>query len=326
MKILVTGGFGLIGANAVKRLAQEGHHVVLFDKTIDRDTDFFTGSDSIEFEQGDVTNHFTVTALFAKHRFDAIIHAAANLNGMYCKANPTDAVETNTIGTLSLLELARIHQVQKFIYIGSGSVFGKQMSTDPIDETVPATPMNTYATTKRLSEELLHCYRVNYGMETINIRVSWVFGPLPTVKEPRWSNGPIAYYTYKVLTENQLEERSGRDFIANFTYVDDVTEGIVRLLETDEAPPCVHLSSEQLYANQEIIEFLQQKCPASNINVGEGAEPFVLQAPIRGPLVSNYKEQIGYKPSADFRESLEAYFTWLKTELKKRNEVDAHVH
>ncbi|NEU31079.1 NAD(P)-dependent oxidoreductase [bacterium LRH843] len=319
MKILVTGGFGLIGANVVKRLSNEGHQVILFDKEIDRSTDFFVGSENIKYIEGDLTNQFTLSSLFANDQFDAIVHSAANLNGEYCKMNPIDAVQLNTMGTLSLLELARIHGVNKFIYVGSGSVFGKQTTMEPIDERAEVTPMNTYATTKRLSEELVRCYRVNYGMDATTIRVSWVFGPLPKLKVPRWNSGPVAYYTYKVLSENNLNEPSGSDFIANFTYIDNVIDGIVCLLNTNNAPEFVHLSSEQLYSTKEIVDFLMSKLPNSEIYVGEGAEPFELQAPMRGALVSNYKDQIGFKPNEDLKESLEEYFYWMKRELEKRN-------
>lgn len=326
MRILVTGGYGLIGANLVKKLAGDGHNVILFDKIIDQSTDFFAGLNNIDYVEGDLTNHFTLSALFKNYQFDAIVHSAANLNGAYCQENPIEAVETNTLGTLSLLELARIYGVNKFIYAGSGSIFGKQTTTDPIDESTVATPMNTYATTKRLSEELLHCYRVNYGMQAVNVRVSWVFGPLPKLRVPRWNNGPIAYYTYNILTENKINEESGLDFIANFTYVEDVVEGINCILHTDNPPESVHLSSEKLYSNKEILDFLKEKSPESEMKVGEGVEPFVLQAPIRGPLVSNFKHEIGFNPSADFKESLEKYYTWMKKELENRNEQYADVH
>ncbi|MBP1934576.1 NAD-dependent epimerase/dehydratase family protein [Ammoniphilus resinae] len=316
--ILVTGGFGMIGSNLVKRLAEEGKEIILFDRVIDPQSDFFKGCSNIYYEGGDITNPFQLTALFSKYRIETIVHSAANLNGMYCKANPTDAFQTNTVGTLNLLELARIYGVNKFLYVGSGSVFGTQTSTDPIYESTLATPMNTYASTKRVSEELVHCYRVNYGIQGVNLRVSWVFGPLPELREPRWNTGPIAYYTWKVITENRLVEESGLDFIANFTFVDDVVDGICRAIEVDNPPAYLHLSSEQLYSNREIIEFLSMKCPEAEIKIGEGMDPFVQQAPLRGPLVSEYKEQIGFRPRADFKESLEKYYNWMCAELKKK--------
>lgn len=315
--ILVTGGFGLIGSNLVKRLSEEGREVVLFDRQVNTESDFFKARENIHFVEGDVTNEFTLASLFKEYDIDAIVHCAANLDGKYCKANPVDAVKTNTVGTLSLLELSRIYGVKKFIYAGSGSVFGKQETKDPIYESTLATPMNTYASTKKMSEELIHMYRVNYGMDAVNVRVSWVFGPTPVLKEPRW-NTPVAYYVWNVLAKNRLVEESGIDFIANYTYVDDVTNGLVLLLDKENAPEYVHLSSEELYSNKEIVEFLRAKSPESQIEIGEGVEPFVLQAPIRGPLVSEYKEQIGYEPQGNFKEALENYYEWMKQQLDKK--------
>jgi UDP-glucuronate 4-epimerase len=316
--ILVTGGFGLIGSNLVRRLSAEGKKVLLLDKNVDAESDFFAGCENINFESVDITNTFQLASLFAKYKFSAIVHSAANLNGMWCKENPVDAVGINTIGTLNLLEMARIYQIEKFLYVGSGSVFGTQTTTDPILESTIATPMNTYASTKRMSEELVHCYRANYGIQGVNLRVSWVFGPTPELREPRWNVGPIAYYTWKVLTEGKLIERSGLDFLANFTSVDDVVEGICCVLATDNPPEYVHLSSEQLYSTREIAQFLTMKRPDCPIEIGEGMEPFVKQAPLRGPLVSLYKEQIGFNPSVNFKDALDRYFDWMNSELKKK--------
>ncbi|MBP1933340.1 NAD-dependent epimerase/dehydratase family protein [Ammoniphilus resinae] len=314
--ILVTGGFGLIGSNLVRRLSDEGHEVVLFDKKVQKENEFFTNCKHVHFEEGDVKNRLQLDSLIDNYNIDCIVHSAANLNGEYCKNNPVDAVETNTIGTLNLLELARIHKVPKFIYIGSGSIYGTQTNTDPMYESTPAVTMNTYATTKKLSEELVHCYRVNYGLEAVNIRVSWVFGPLPELRQPHW-NAPIAYYLWNAIKNNQLHEKSGLDFMANYTYIEDVVEGIYRVIKTPDAPECVHLSSEKMYSNREIIEFIADKIPDCQIQVGEGMDPFVQQAPLRGPLVSEYKEQIGYKPSVHFREALDKYYTWIKKEMDK---------
>ncbi|NEU30189.1 NAD(P)-dependent oxidoreductase [bacterium LRH843] len=316
--ILVTGGNGIIGGNLVKRLAkEEGKAVVLFDQHVNKESDFFKDCDNIHFVRGDITNHFTLSSIFAQYEIDSIIHCAANVNSTKCRENPINAVEVNTLGTLSLLELARIYDVGTFINIGSASVFGNQSSTEPIYETTLATPMNVYASTKKLSEELVHCYRVNYGMNAVNLRVSWVFGPSPEYKIPLWSHGPIAYYTWKVLSEKKLVEPSGSDLVANFTFIDDVVDGVIRALETEHLPGCLHISSEKLYSNKEVIEFLQEKRPEIQIKVGGGAEPFVKQAPIRGPLVSEYKEQIGFEPKADLKESLNIYFNWVNEEIKK---------
>jgi nucleoside-diphosphate-sugar epimerase len=321
--LLVTGGFGLVGSNAARHLSALGFQVLLLDRSVNKDSDFFQGCSGIEFVEGDILDPFLLAKIFSTYPIQGIIHSAANVNGQFCKSHPTQAFETNTKGTLHLLEIARLHEVNKFIYISSASVFGKQANTDPIGETALPTPMNMYATTKKMSEELVRSYRVIYGMETVIVRISWVFGPIPELREPRWSVGPIPYYTWKILTENKLVESSGIDFLANFTSVDDVSHGIHRILDTRDAPEVVHLSSEQLYSNKQIVQFLRKQSPDSDIRIGDGMDPFVQQAPLRGALVSESKDRIGYQPKADFNEALEKYYKWMKNELLKRESSHA---
>lgn len=316
--ILVTGGMGLVGSNIARKLVHDGYEVVVLDQNSEQGADFFSGFENVFLESGDITNHFTLSSIFKKYEIKTVIHAAAITNGAYCMENPVKAVQVNTLGTMNLLEFCRMQAINKFIYVSSGSVFGLQESLDPIYESAIPTPMNTYATTKKLSEELVHCYEVNYGLDTTSVRISWVFGPTPILRKPRWNQGPIGYYFWNVLTENKLIEESGLDFQANFTHVDDVAEGVERIMLTPNAPQYVHLSSEELYSNHEIVDFLKEKAPESEIQVGAGVEPFVQQAPIRGPLVSEYKQDIGYKPKVIFKEALEKQFNWMKKELEKR--------
>lgn len=319
--ILVTGGFGLIGSNVAKHLVNEGHEVIVLDQAAQTDHPFFPKSDRIHFEAVNILDRFSLTSIFNKYRIETIIHAAATTDGEFCRANPVGAVELNTMGTLNVLELARLYEVERFIYISSGSIFGLQQTLDPIDESVLPTPMNPYATTKLLSEELVRCYQVNFGLKTSNVRISHVFGPTPEFRKPRWNLGPVNYYLWKVLTENKLVEPSGLDFEANFTHVDDVSDGISRLVATEELPQYINLGSEKMYHTREVVEFIREKLPGREINVGPGVEPFVKQAPMRGPLVSNYKEQIGYTPKVVFSEALNKHFHWMKEELAKRGEL-----
>ena len=107
--------------------------------------------------------------------------------------------------------------------------------------------------------------------------------------------------------------------------MDDVIDGIICALKTDKMPEYLHLSSEKLYPNKEIVNFLKEKLPDNYIEIGPGSEPFTLQAPIRGPLVSEYKEQIGFQPKADFKQSLETYFHWMKDKLQKRSGTENQI-
>lgn len=323
--ILVTGGFGLIGANVAKRLAHEGYEVVVLDRIVDKSSDFFAECENIHFENVDMLDPFALTSVFNEYDIKTVIHAAATTDGEYCKKNPVGAVKTNTIGTLHLLELSRKFDIERFIYISSGSIFGLQKTLDPIDESVQPTPMNPYATTKLLSEELVRCYVVNFGLQATSVRISHVFGATPIFRKPRWNQGPINYYFWKVLTENQLNEETGADFQANFTHVDDVAEGIYRIVATEDVPSYINLGSEKMYSTREIIDFIRQKLPDRKIEVGPGVEPFVKQAPLRGPLISNYKKEIGYTPTVDFHEALNKHFQWMKRELAKRGELHADI-
>ncbi len=319
--ILVTGGFGLIGSNIARKLLHEGYEVIIIDEKINTENDFFQSSDRLHFEKGSILDQFFLTTIFKKYDIQMVIHAAATTDGEYCKEHPVGAVEINTLGTLYLLEFCRIYSITRFIYISSGSIFGQQTTLDPIDESISPVPMNPYATTKMLSEELVRCYQVNFGLSTTNVRISHVFGSTPQFRKPRWNQGPIGYYFWKVLTENKLNEEAGLDFQANFTYVDDVAEGIHRLIEATETPLSINLGSEKMYSNREILEFIQEKLPGREIRIGSGVGPFIKQAPLRGPLVTQYKKEIGYQPKVVLKDALNKHYLWMKAELDKRGEL-----
>ncbi|MCX7949890.1 MAG: NAD-dependent epimerase [Treponemataceae bacterium] len=244
---LVTGAAGFIGFHLCKRLLTEGHGVLGLDNInnyydpalkFDRlgelgfsrevetygkevqSTVYTTGS----FIRLNLEDYESVVQVFCCHHFDAVIHLAAQAGVRYSIDHPFAYTQSNITGFLSILEACRHTQVPHLVYASSSSVYGlnnKQPFSvhDGVDH-----PISLYAATKRANELMAHTYSHLYGIPTTGLRFFTVYGP--------WGRPDMAYFKFAraILYGEPIEVYNHGDMYRDFTYIDDVIEGIVRLL------------------------------------------------------------------------------------------------
>jgi UDP-glucuronate 4-epimerase len=237
MKFLVTGAAGFIGANVCKRLLDAGHQVT----GIDNLNDYYDvnlklarlellKSDDFTFRKLDLADREGMAALFADEKFHRVIHLAAQAGVRYSLENPHVYVDSNVIGHLNVLEGCRHNNVQHLIYASSSSVYGLNSKMPFSTEDSVDHPVSLYAATKKANELMAHTYSHLYGLPTTGLRFFTVYGP--------WGRPDMALFkfTKAMLEGNSIDVYNYGKMKRDFTYIDDIVEGIIRLQDVVPQP------------------------------------------------------------------------------------------
>ncbi|WP_217524754.1 NAD-dependent epimerase [Vibrio metschnikovii] len=232
MKFLVTGVAGFIGSRVAEVLVQQGHHVI----GIDNNNDYYDVSlklarlkriehDHFTFIQLDIANREAVEALFIQYQFDKVIHLAAQAGVRYSLENPHSYADSNLVGHVNILEGCRNTKVKHLVYASSSSVYGLNSkvpfsSCDSVDH-----PVSLYAATKKANELMAHSYSHLYDLPTTGLRFFTVYGP--------WGRPDMApfIFTKKILEGDTIDINNNGDMWRDFTYIDDIVEGVVRVAD-----------------------------------------------------------------------------------------------
>ena len=247
--VLVTGAAGFIGANLVKRLLSDYKDIKIVG--LDNINDYYavelkyyrlaelgieerlivkgrTVSSSIcpnlLFVKGDLADKGLITNLFEKYQFDVVVNLAAQAGVRYSIENPDAYIQSNIIGFYNILEACRNHPVQHLVYASSSSVYGGNKKVPfSVDDRVD-NPVSLYAATKKSNELFAHCYSKLYDIPTTGLRFFTVYGPA--------GRPDMAYFgfTNKLLKGETIQIYNYGNCRRDFTYVDDIVEGIVRVM------------------------------------------------------------------------------------------------
>ena len=238
MKILVTGAAGFIGAATSAALLDRGDEVVGFDNlnayySVDlkkRRLALLEPNPGFRFVKADLADAKAIDALFAEEKFDAVVHLAAQAGVRHSLESPRTYVDSNVVGTLNVLEACRFHPVRHLVYSSSSSVYGAN-AVQPFsaDHSVDH-PVSLYAATKKCDELMAHTYSHLFGIPTTGLRFFTVYGP--------WGRPDMALFLFAdAITKGKPIRLFNRgDMRRDFTYVDDVVEGVVRVLDLPPAP------------------------------------------------------------------------------------------
>jgi UDP-glucuronate 4-epimerase len=238
MKALVTGAAGFIGMHVCERLLARGDTVVGIDnlnayyepalKTARLER--LAPQPGFSFHRLDVADAAGLDALFARERFDRVVHLAAQAGVRYSIENPRAYGESNLTGFLNVLEACRHHPVAHLVYASSSSVYGGNAKMPFSEADAVDHPVSLYAATKKANELMAHTYSHLYGIPTTGLRFFTVYGP--------WGRPDMAYFSF---TRDILEGRpiavfnEGR-MMRDFTYIDDIVDGVVAVTDRAATP------------------------------------------------------------------------------------------
>jgi UDP-glucose 4-epimerase len=328
MATLVTGGTGFVGSNVVKARAQRGHRVICFDLA---PPDELVGhylepwSDQVVFVQGDIRSERYPDDVMAED-ITEIVHAAV-FTGFFAheeSAYGHAIVDINVTGTASVLELARRAQIERFVYVSSGAVYGGRRDPDEIlSEDVSLNPRTLYELTKYASELLCRRYSDLHGFEAISVRLSGPYGPMERVTGHRAVQSLMKDWTGKLMRGEPIEVRdpSARQ---KFTYVKDIAEAISTVVDTPSLKHDVYnVCSAGSNTLGEVIEVLRKIEPtlevkdrsASGPRMSESGPGELLDYMVKDPTrirmdPTRIQEELGFEPRFDLVSGVRDYIRW----------------
>lgn len=339
MKIFITGTAGFIGYHVTKRLIKEGHNVVAIDcindyydpevkyrrlETLGINRKTFKSADpKLTFYREDINDQI-VNKLFSTEKFDVAINLAAQAGVRYQFENPMAYVHSNMSGFVNIMEAIRAFPVKHFIYASSSSVYG--MNTESVfreDKPVDH-PSSLYAASKRANELIAHTYSNLFGIPTTGLRFFTVYGP--------WGRPDMFMYKLanSVTYRNKLQVylKNGKSLWRDYTFVEDVVEGIIRLInkpaqtESDIKKPNHSTVPFKVYnigkgkpdKNNDVIKEIEK-------NIGKKANLEYVDAP-KTEVFKTYastkalEAAIGYKPKVMLKEGIRRFIEWYKEYYK----------
>jgi UDP-glucuronate 4-epimerase len=238
MKILVTGAAGFIGSFTASRFLGRGDEVVGLDNLNDYyDVTLKTArlerlrqQPGFRFVRLDLSDQAGIAELFAREKFERVVHLAAQAGVRYSLQNPHSYISSNVLGTLNVLEGCRHHSVGHLVYASTSSVYGASTRM-PFTVHEPAShPLSLYAASKRSTELMAHTYSALFGLPTTGLRFFTVYGP--------WGRPDMALFLFAraIIEGRPIEVFNQGHHTRDFTYVEDIAEGIVRVTDRVATP------------------------------------------------------------------------------------------
>jgi UDP-glucuronate 4-epimerase len=238
MKILVTGAAGFIGSATAQRLLERGEEVIGLDNL----NDYYDVSlkqarlsriaphQSFRFVHEDLANGDAIARLFAAEKFERVVHLGAQAGVRHSLKEPRAYIDSNVVGTLNILEGCRHHGIGHLVYASSSSVYGASTRLPYSVHEPAAHPVSLYAATKRANELMAHSYSSLFQLPTTGLRFFTVYGP--------WGRPDMALFLFAraILEGKPIEVFNYGHHKRDFTYIDDIVEGVVRVVDRIAQP------------------------------------------------------------------------------------------
>lgn len=318
-KILVTGAAGFIGFHLSKKLLEQGVRVVGYDNINDYyDTglkyarlDILAKYENFTFVKGDLADKGAVDKLFEENKFDIVVNLAAQAGVRYSIENPQAYIDSNIIGFFNILEACRHNPVEHLLYASSSSVYGNQKKTPfSVDDDV-SKPISLYAATKKSNELMAYTYSHLYGIAATGLRFFTVYGPL--------GRPDMAYFgfTNKIMKGEPIKIFNNGDMYRDFTYVDDIVQGIENMLCNPPAPDengdrakvynIGNNSPEKLMYFVETLERAIGRVAKKEFYPMQPGDVYQTYADVTALV-----EDFDFKPSTSIEEGLSRFAAWYK--------------
>ena len=238
MTILVTGAAGFIGMHVANLLLERGDKVIgldnlnsYYDPKLKQDRlNQLKNNPNFSFSKIDINEPNQVDDIFKKNDFTYVIHLAAQAGVRYSLENPRAYIDSNIVGFLNILESCKNHHIKHLVYASSSSVYGGNTKMPFSEKDRVDNPVSLYAATKRSNELMAHTYSHLYNLPTTGLRFFTVYGP--------WGRPDMALFlfTKAIIERKPINLFNNGEMLRDFTYISDIVEGIIRVL--DKVPQC----------------------------------------------------------------------------------------
>jgi UDP-glucuronate 4-epimerase len=240
MKILLTGVAGFIGLHVAGKLLDRGDEVVgidnlndYYDVTLKRDRlQRLSDRKGFRFHRFGLEDRARTAALFAQEKPQCVMHLAAQAGVRHSLSHPHEYVDANLAAFLNVIEGCRHHGIDHLVFASSSSVYGNNQRTPFTEDQAVDHPISLYAATKRANELMAHTYSHLFGLPMTGLRFFTVYGP--------WGRPDMAFFkfTRAMLAGEPIQVFNHGRMIRDFTYVDDIVEGVIRVLDKPATPVC----------------------------------------------------------------------------------------
>ncbi|MCC6631078.1 MAG: NAD-dependent epimerase [Gammaproteobacteria bacterium] len=330
MKVLVTGAAGFIGSTVARKLLDRGDEVVGLDnlnayydpKLKEARLARLTPRAGFRFTKLDLADASGMAALFKAERFERVVHLAAQAGVRYSLENPQAYVDSNITGTLNVLEGCRHNGVQHLVYASTSSVYGSTTSMPFSVHQAATHPLSFYAATKRANELMAHTYAALFRLPVTGLRFFTVYGP--------WGRPDMALFlfTKNIIAGKPIDVFNHGHHKRDFTFVEDIAEGVVRSLDRIATPdpnwdsnnpdPATSSAPYRVYniGNNKPVDLSHyietlEKC------LGKKAEKNMLplqlgDVPDTFADVEDLVRDVGYKPATTVEQGIKAFVEWYR--------------
>ena len=336
--ILITGAAGFIGANLVMKLLRENDDIRIIG--IDNMNDYYDVSikeyrlaeigklaqSNWDFVRGNIADKTLIAEIFEKYKPEIVVNLAAQAGVRYSITNPDVYIESNIIGFYNILEASRHYQTEHLVYASSSSVYGSNKKVPYSTDDKVDNPVSLYAATKKSNELMAHAYSKLYNIPSTGLRFFTVYGPA--------GRPDMAYFgfTDKLRNGEKIKIFNYGNCKRDFTYVDDIVEGIVRVMKKPPEkkngedglpiPPykVYNIGNSSPENLLEFVDILQQELVRAEVLPKdydfEAHKELVPMQPGDVPVTyadtSALEHDFGYKPSTPLREGLRKFAEWYK--------------
>ena len=334
MKVLVTGAAGFIGYHVSRRLLERGDEVV----GIDNLNDYYDPTlkearlallrefPSFRFERIDIAGADAMAKMFETHRPARVVHLAAQAGVRYSLTNPSAYTQSNVTGFLNILEGCRATNVEHLVYASSSSVYGSNTRQPFSEQHNVDHPVSLYAATKKANELMAHTYAHLFGIPCTGLRFFTVYGP--------WGRPDMALFKFTrgILADEPIPVFNEGRMVRDFTYIDDVVEGVVRVLDHTAAPdpqfnpddpnPARSRAPYRVFniGNNNPVQLLEYIAVLES-ELGKKAKIDFLpiqpgDVPSTMADVTELEAAVGFRPMTTVRQGIAAFVKWYKDYYK----------
>jgi UDP-glucuronate 4-epimerase len=327
VKILLTGAAGFIGAQTAHRLLAAGHEVIgldnlndYYDVTLKQARLARLSSPGFRFLKLDLADNEAIAQLFARERFARVVHLAAQAGVRHSLQEPHTYIRSNITGTLNVLEGCRHNGVEHLVYASTSSVYGANTDMPFSVHRIADHPLSLYGASKRANELMAHSYSALFGLPTTGLRFFTVYGP--------WGRPDMALFTFtrNILEGRPIDVYNRGHHARDFTYVDDIAEGVVRACERIAQPdprwdsrapdPATSSAPFRLYniGNHQPVQLMRyieviEQCLGSKAQLnllplqpGDVPETFA--------DIDDLVRDVGYRPATPIEEGVRRFVDW----------------